>query len=87
MEIMDTVEQRVKKITSKVTKVSPEKIALEHSFAYDLGADSVQSIELVAAFEDEFNITMEEDEALKVETVGAAIDFITKVCKEQGSDI
>jgi len=49
-----------------------------------LGAESIQSVELVAAFEEEFDIDMDEDEALQVQTVGAAVDFISKVMKEQG---
>ena len=56
----------------------------EHNFAADLGAESVQSIELVAMFEKEFGIEMEEDAALSVETVGGAVDFIRNVCKMQG---
>ena len=60
---------------------------LDDSFTADLGAESVDSIELVAMFEEEFGIEMDEDAALAVETVGDAITFITKVCKEQGVEI
>ena len=81
---MPTVEERVKKVTAKVLRIDPAKIELKHSFAGNLGAESVQSIELVANFEEEFGIEMDEDAALSVSTVGGAIDFITKVCKEQG---
>ena len=56
------------------------------NFAVDLGAESVQSVELVAMFEEEFGIEMNEDAALSVETVGGATEFITKVCQEQGVD-
>ncbi|MBD3393626.1 MAG: acyl carrier protein [Chitinivibrionales bacterium] len=80
---MASVEEKVKEITSKVTKVPVEKIELENAFAADLGADSVQSVELVAMFEDAFGITLDEDEALNVDTVGGAIEYITKVCAEQ----
>jgi acyl carrier protein len=59
----------------------------EHVFSTDLGAESVQSIELVAAFEEEFGIEMDEDAALSVENVGDAAEFITKVCKEQGIEV
>ena len=58
-----------------------------HNFTADLGAESIQSIELVAMFEEEFGIEMEEDAALAVDTVGKAIEFITKVCKEQGVEV
>jgi acyl carrier protein len=47
----------------------------------------VQSIELVAMFEEEFGIEMDEDAALSVQTVGEAAKFIAKVCKEQGVDV
>ncbi len=84
---MATVEQRVKNITGRVLHVDPEGIKLEDDFAADLGAESVQSIELVAMFEEEFGIEMDEDQALSVETVDAAVQFITRVCKEQGVEI
>jgi len=84
---MATIEERVKKVTAQVLKVSPDEIKLEDSFTADLGAESVQSIELVAMFEEEFGIEMDEDAALAVETVGAAVEFIAKVCREQGVEI
>ncbi len=84
---MTTIEQRVKEVTARVLKLKPEKIKVEHDFTADLGAESIQSIELVAMFEEEFGIEMDEDAALSVETVGAAIEFITNVCKEQGVDV
>jgi acyl carrier protein len=84
---MATVEERVKMVTARVLDLSPEEIQPEHSFTEDLGAESVQSIELVAMFEEEFGIEMNEDAALSVTTVGGAVDFITAVCKEQGVDV
>ena len=81
---MATVEERVKAVTARVLGVNPDEIRPEQSFTEDLGAESVQSIELVAMFEEEFGIEMDEDAALSVESVGAAVNFITKVCKEQG---
>ena len=82
---MATVEERVKAITTK--KLGVEDIKLEDNFTADLGAESVDSIELVAMFEEEFGIEMDEDAALSVESVGSAVEFITKVCKEQGVEI
>jgi len=79
---MATVEERIRAITTK--KLGVEDMKLEDSFTADLGAESVDSIELVAMFEEEFGIEMDEDAALAVETVGDAITFIRKVCKEQG---
>ena len=85
---MATVEQRVRAVTAQILKISdPESIQLTDNFTVDLGAASVQSIELVATFEEEFDIDMEEEAALSVETVGGAIKFITSVCKEQGIEI
>ncbi|HUS91375.1 MAG TPA: phosphopantetheine-binding protein [Phycisphaerae bacterium] len=84
---MATVEDRVKVVTGRILGVDPGEIRPEHSFTFDLGAESVQSIELVAAFEVEFGIEMDEDEALAVETVGSAVEFIAKVCREQGVEV
>ena len=84
---MATVEERVKAITPNVLKLNIDEIKMEDDFTADLGAESVQSIELVAMFEEEFGIEMDEDAALSVQTVGEAVNFIAKVCKEQGVDV
>ncbi len=84
---MATVEERVKSVTARVLGLDPEAIHPENNFTEDLGAESVQSIELVAMFEEEFGIEMDEDAALSVTTVGDAVRFIAKVCKEQGVDV
>ncbi|MHC4633128.1 MAG: acyl carrier protein [Planctomycetota bacterium] len=84
---MATVEERVKAVTARVLKLDPDEIKPEHSFTVDLGAESVQSVELVAMFEEEFSIEMDEDAALSVETVGKAIEFVTEVCREQGVEV
>lgn len=81
---MATVAERVRAVTARVLGLDPEGIRPEHSFTEDLGAESVQSIELVAMFEEEFRIEMDEDAALSVTTVGGAVDFITEVCRQQG---
>jgi len=83
---MATVEERVIEITARVLEIDPGEIKLESVFTTDLGAESVQSVELVAMFEEEFGIEMDEDEALSVTNVGDAVTFITKVCQEQGVD-
>ena len=84
---MATVEDRVKSVTAKVLKIDLTDISSDSNFGADLGAESVQSIELVASFEEEFGIEMDEDAALSVDTVGGAVDFITKVCQEQGVSV
>ena len=84
---MTTVEERVKKITAQVLQLAPEEITLEQEFTTDLGADSVQSVELVAMFEEEFGIEMDEGEALSVQNIKDAVEYITGVCKEQGIEV
>ncbi len=84
---MATVEERVKAVTARVLGLDPDKIRPENNFTEDLGAESVQSIELVAMFEEEFGIEMDEQGALAVETVGKAVEYITNVCKEQGVEV
>lgn len=76
-----SVQERVIKVTAKVLNLDPNEITLDKSFTEDLGAQSVQSVELVAAFEEEFDIEMDEDEALAVSTVGGAIKYISKYLK------
>ncbi len=73
----DTLE-RVVKVTARVLDLDPETIQPNSNFVFDLGAESVQSVELVAAFEEEFGIEMDEDAALAVETVEGAAEFIAR---------
>ena len=84
---MATVEERVKEVTARVLGLDISEIKPEHSFTADLGAESVQSVELVAMFEEEFGIEMDEEAALSVQTVGEAVKFITEVCKQQGVEV
>ena len=84
---MATVQERVKAATARVLHVDLDSIKLTDYFTTDLGAESVQSVELVAMFEEEFGIEMDEDAALAIETVGGAIEFITRICQEQGVDV
>ena len=72
------VQKRVKKVIKQVLKLSEENISDEANFVFDLGADSLQSVELVAAFEEEFQIEMEEDKALEIQTVSDAVKFISQ---------
>ncbi len=75
------VQQRVVKVVSNVLKVDPAMVEPSSNFVFDLGAESTQSVELVAAFEGEFGIELDEDAALSVKTVGAAVDFIAAIVK------
>ena len=81
---MASVEDRVKAVTGRVLDLNPDEIGLDQNFAADLGAESIQSVELVAMFEEEFGIEMDEDQALSVTTVAAAVEYIVQVCKDQG---
>ena len=74
----DDVTQRVIKVTARVLNLDPKTIQPASNFVFDLGAESSQSVELVASFEEEFGIEMDEDAALSVSTVSAASEFISK---------
>ncbi len=71
----DTLE-RVRKVTADVLKIDLSKIDENSRFAEDLGAESIQSVELVAMFEEEFDVEMDEDKALSVKNVGDAAKYI-----------
>jgi len=77
----DTLE-RVITVTADLLKIDTESINEESRFVEDLGAESIQSIELVAAFEEEFDIEMDEDAALAVKNVSDAVRFINEVLNE-----
>ena len=74
----EEIKKRVYNVVAQILKIDSAGIQEDHLFTADLGAESVQSIELMAGFEEEFDIEMDEDEALSVQTVGSAIDFIAK---------
>ena len=73
------VRERVIKVVAETLNLEPSQINDESRFVEDLGAESMQSVELIAAFEEEFDIEMDEEEALEVKTVGKAIEFIEKM--------
>ena len=72
----EDVQKRVIKITSQVLKIDPSEIKPESNFVFDLGAESIDSIELMAGFETEFDIDMDEEAALEIQTVEKAVDYI-----------
>ena len=72
----DSNEDRVKKIIVSQLNVSEEQVTLEASFIDDLGADSLDQVELVMALEEEFNTEIPEEEAEKRQTVGAVITYV-----------
>ena len=78
---MSDVAERVKKIVVEHLGVEEAKVTENASFIDDLGADSLDTVELVMAFEEEFSIEIPDDAAEKIQTVGDAINFITSNAK------
>ena len=72
------IQERIIKVVCKVLNTDKDMVEPESNFVFDLGAESTQSVQLVAAFEEEFGIEMESEAALSVQTVGEAVDFIAK---------
>ncbi len=72
----DSVEEKIKDIICKQMGVSKEKITSESSFVNDLGADSLDTVELVMEFEDAFELNIPDEDAEKIQTVGDAIKYI-----------
>lgn len=70
------VKVRVVNVIANILEIEETMISDEANFVFDLGADSMQSLLLVAGFEEEFEIEMDEDKSLEVQTVGHAVDFI-----------
>lgn len=75
---MASVEERVIDIVSEQLGVDKEKITRDTSFVNDLGADSLDTVELVMELEEEFDINIPDDSAEKIQKVGEAIDYIEK---------
>ena len=75
------IKNKVEKVTASVLKIDPKEITPTANFAFDLGADSMQTVELIAAYEEEFNIEMDETKAREVQTVSDAVDFIAGCLK------
>jgi acyl carrier protein len=73
---MSAVEERVKKIIVEQLGVNAEQVTNTASFVDDLGADSLDTVELVMALEEEFGLEIPDEEAQKIGTVQAAIDYI-----------
>jgi len=73
---MSNVEERVKKIVVEQLGVKEDEVSLEASFVDDLGADSLDTVELVMALEEEFECEIPDEEAEKITTVQQAIDYI-----------
>lgn len=75
---MSSIDERVKKIVAEQLGVKEEEVKNEASFVEDLGADSLDTVELVMALEEEFETEIPDEEAEKITTVQLAIDYINK---------
>ncbi|KAJ6001198.1 hypothetical protein N7481_001607 [Penicillium waksmanii] len=73
---MPTIESRVKNIVVEQLGVKPEEVVNSASFVDDLGADSLDMVEIIMALEEEFDTEIPDEEAEKITTVQSAIDFI-----------
>ena len=74
---LEEIKSRVKKVTSRVLEIDESEISDSANFSFDLGASSIQSILLVAAFQEEFNIEMDEEKSLEIQTISEAAEFIS----------
>ncbi len=79
---MDNIEQRVKKIVAEQLGVNEGDIKTESSFVDDLGADSLDTVELVMALEEEFECEIPDEDAEKITTVQQAIDYVNANLKK-----
>ena len=74
---MENIEQRVKKIVAEQLGVNEAEVKIDSSFVDDLGADSLDTVELVMALEEEFECEIPDEEAEKITTVKQAVDYVT----------
>lgn len=75
----EDIEAKVKAIVAEQLGVDQAEISRETSFVNDLNADSLDTVELVMEFEDEFDMTIPDEEAEKIQTVGQAIEYIEQI--------
>lgn len=72
------LQQRVTNVVARVLGLAPTDVQPSSNFVFDLGADSMKSVELIAGFEEEFDIEMDADKAREVQTVEGAVEFIAQ---------
>lgn len=79
---MSTIEERVKKVVVDQLEIKEEEATMEASFVDDLGADSLDTVELVMALEEEFDTEIPDEEAEKIRTIQQAVDYIKQHQKQ-----
>lgn len=80
---VQAIENKIIEIISEQMGVDKSEITRETSFINDLNADSLDTVELVMEFEDEFDMSIPDEEAEKIQTVGAAIDYIVNIAQSR----
>ncbi len=83
---IQAIRDKVIDIISEQMGVDKADVSRETSFINDLNADSLDTVELVMEFEDEFDMSIPDEEAEKIQTVGAAIDYIIKVAQSKAKE-
>jgi acyl carrier protein len=83
---IQAIEQKIIEIISEQMGVDKSEITRETSFINDLNADSLDTVELVMEFEDEFDMSIPDEEAEKIQTVGAAVDYIGNIIRSKQKD-
>ncbi len=80
---MDDIASKVRAIIADQLMVDPEEVTDEASFVEDLGADSLDTVELIMEFEDEFGVEISDEDAEKIATVGEAVAYMTKLMEDK----
>ncbi len=83
---MSEIADRVREIIAEQLLVDVDEVTDEASFVEDLGADSLDTVELIMEFEDEFGVEIPDEDAEKVQTVGEAITYIEKMVQEKEAE-
>ena len=83
---VEAIEKKVVKIISDQMGVDKSEITREVSFINDLNADSLDIVELVMEFEDEFDMNIPDEEAEKIQTVGVAVDYVVNLIKSKSKE-